>query len=329
MYRLRSLVLSLSSGYVLMFFSEHMFWARVRPGDTLGNWLQTWLAYSLLAFVFLTAVWHFRAGTLAGLFIAGSLVGWLAEGAIVQTLYDEFPLHISWTGLAWHALLSVCLGWYGLRRALAGTSGRRAAAWSLGLGLFWGMWAIFWRVEEPAVQVSGGDFAAFAFTTTALLGLSLWLYARAVPTAFHPSRPAVITALAVLVAAFSLGTIPVAPTAIVVLPVLLGLVVTALARHRRRSGPEGMLLLLGQAPLGLRSLLPLALLPIAATLVYASAAALDLRWQTNWLVYLVTMPAGFLLFGIAWLRLMRGREAVPPSPGSQDEAPAPERAPAR
>ncbi|MBM3122703.1 MAG: hypothetical protein FJZ97_11065, partial [Chloroflexi bacterium] len=115
MDRFRSLLLSLTTGYVLMFFSEHMFWAQARPGDTLGNWASTWLAYSLLAFVFLTAVWHYRVGSLAGLFVAGSLVGWLGEGVLVQTLYDQFPLQISWTGLAWHALISVCLGWYHLR----------------------------------------------------------------------------------------------------------------------------------------------------------------------------------------------------------------------
>jgi hypothetical protein len=320
---MRSLVLSLSSGYVLMFFSEHLFWARARPGDTLGNWAATWLAYSLLAFVFLTAVWHFRVDTLAGLFLAGSLMGWLAEGVVVQTLYDQFPLQISWTGLAWHALISVCLGWYGLRRALAGPSRAAAAAWCLGLGLFWGLWAIFWRVEEPAVPVSVADFAAFAFATTALLGLSLWLYARAVPRAFRPSRPGIIAALVLLLAIFSLGTVPLAPLSIVVLPVLLGLVLAALGRNRRQRGPHAESPVLDQPAIPPRSLLPLALTPIAATLVHAAAVAFDLRWQTNWLVYLVTMPAGFVLFGIAWLRLMRARQAVAPRLASTGEAPVP------
>lgn len=100
MRSLRSLILSLSTGSILLFFSEHLFWARARPGDSLGNWVQTWLAYSLLAFVFLAAVRHFRIRSLESLFLGGALVGWLGEGVLVQTLYDHFPLQISWTGLA-------------------------------------------------------------------------------------------------------------------------------------------------------------------------------------------------------------------------------------
>ena len=72
---LRSLVLSLSTGSILLFFSEHLFWARARPGDSLGNWAQAWLAYSLLAFIFLSAVRHFRVRSLEALFLAGALVG--------------------------------------------------------------------------------------------------------------------------------------------------------------------------------------------------------------------------------------------------------------
>lgn len=321
MDRVRSLLLSLTTGYVLLFFSEHMFWAQARPGDTLGNWASTWLAYSLLAFVFLTAVWYYRVGSLAGLFVAGSLVGWLGEGVLVQTLYDQFPLQISWTGLAWHALISVCLGWYGLRQALAAPARRRPAALCLGLGVFWGLWAIFWWVEEPANQASVAEFAAFSFATTALLSLSLWLYAKASPSSFRPSRPAIIAALAILLVIFSLGTVPLAPISIIVLPVLLGLVMVGLARNRLRNGQQVGQVILDQPPLPLRSLLPLILVPLTATLIYAAATVLDLRWNTNWLVYLVTMPAGFVLFGIAWWRLMHGERPSPAVPPSADEAP--------
>lgn len=328
MDRMRSLLLSLTTGYVLMFFSEHVFWAQARPGDTLGNWASTWLAYSLLAFVFLTAVWYYRVGSLAGLFVAGSLVGWLGEGVLVQTLYDQFPLQISWTGLAWHALISVCLGWYGLRQALAAPGWRRSAALCLGLGLFWGLWAIFWWVEEPANQASVAEFAAFSFATTALLSLSLWLYGKATPSAFRPSRPAVIAALAILLVIFSLGTVPLAPISIIVLPVLLGLVLVGLARNRLRSEQPAGLLILAQPPVRLRSLLPLVLVPLIATLIYAAATALHLRWNTNWWVYLVTMPAGFVLFAISWWRLMHGGRQSPAPPPSAEGAPEPRSAPA-
>jgi len=311
MNRFRSLVLSLSTGYVLMFFSEHLFWARVRPEDSLGGWAATWLAYSLLAFIFLSAVRYFRVRCLEALFVAGALVGWLGEGVLVQTLYDAFPLQISWTGLAWHSLISVCIGWYGLRRALAARIGR-GMCWCLGLGAFWGLWGIFWRVEEPNAQASVPAFAAFAFVTTAIMGVSLWVYEQANPRAFDPSRPSLVAASGVLLLIFGLGTVPVAPISIVLLPVLVALVLVALARNRACETEDDVLLSLpGSRALRPMAFLALAIIPSAATLIYAAASAFDLRWHTNWVVYLVTTPAGFLLFGAAWIRLMRRKPACP------------------
>lgn len=304
MTHIRRLLLPLSTGYILLFFSEHLFWARARPGDTLANWAATWLAYSLLAFVFLSAVRHFRVRSLEALFVAGALVGWLGEGVLVQTLYDHFPLQISWTGLGWHALISVCLGWYGLRRTLQAPKPGGALGLCLGFGAFWGGWAVFWRIEEPASMTPVPDLAAFVFATTALLALSLWLYEWAGPQAFSPSRPAILGALILLLAIFSLGTVPAAPMAVVVLPLLLGLVLLALSRNRSRETRPDLLAAPGRPPPPVRYLL-LAALPVAATLVYALAVALDLRWHTNWLVYLITMPAGFALFALAWIRLVR------------------------
>ena len=302
-------MLSLSTGYVLMFFSEHLFWARPRPGDTLANGAATWLAYSLLAFVFLTAVRTYRVRSLEALFLAGALVGWLGEGVLVQTLYDAFPLQISWTGLAWHSLISVCIGWYGLRRALAAPGIGPGVGWCLGLGAFWGLWSIFWRVDEPEVHPSLPTFAAFAFLTTAILALSLWVYEKCDPGAFHPSRLSMALALGALLLVFILGTLPVAPLAMVVLPILLALVHVALSRNRAcEMGPD-ILALADSLPLRPTALLALAILPVTATLIHAAAIAFDLRWQTNWVVYLVTMPAGFFLFGVAWIRLMRRKPA--------------------
>ena len=102
---LRNLLLTLTTGYILLFYSELVFWARPRPQDSLTGWLGTWLAYSLAGYVFLAAVQYFHVRDLWSLFLCGALFGWLTEGVIVQTMYDAFPLQISWTGLAWHALL--------------------------------------------------------------------------------------------------------------------------------------------------------------------------------------------------------------------------------
>lgn len=182
--------------------------------------------------------------------------------------------------------------------------------WCLGLGVFWGFWAIFWRVEEPGAQASLPAFAAFAFLTTAILAVSLWVYEKGGPGAFNPSRLSVVVALGVLLL-FGLGTLQVTPISIVVLPLLLALVLVALARNRARETACDILAPPSPQLLRPSAVLALAIMPAAATLIYAAAIALDLRWHTNWVVYLVTMPAGFLLFGVAWIRLMRKKRPQP------------------
>jgi hypothetical protein len=69
---LRYLIGSLSTGSILPFFSERLFWARARPGDSLGNGVQTGLAYSLMAFVLLSTVRYFRVRSLEAWFLSGA-----------------------------------------------------------------------------------------------------------------------------------------------------------------------------------------------------------------------------------------------------------------
>ena len=41
---------ALATGYILMFYSELVFWAHVRPDDSWPNWVFTWKHRSLLSF---------------------------------------------------------------------------------------------------------------------------------------------------------------------------------------------------------------------------------------------------------------------------------------
>ncbi len=85
---LRWLALVLATGYTLFFFSEVVFWSD--PGRMpLGEIVLTSFAYSLLAFVLLDLVHRFRATNLWAVFLAGAIVGWLAEGVIVHTAYES------------------------------------------------------------------------------------------------------------------------------------------------------------------------------------------------------------------------------------------------
>ena len=146
---LRTLSASLTTGYLFFFFSELLFWARARPEDSLLNWLQTWLAYSLMAFLFLSLVSYFRLRSLAAIFLAGAFFGWLAEGIVVQTAYENLPWSISFTGLAWHALITVLGGWYALQKALRRGLLPSLLA-SLLAGLFFGFWGVTWIYEQDS-----------------------------------------------------------------------------------------------------------------------------------------------------------------------------------
>lgn len=58
---IRRIALSLSTGYILFYFSELLFWAKYRPDSMApGELFCTYAVYSLLTFVFLSILWTFR-----------------------------------------------------------------------------------------------------------------------------------------------------------------------------------------------------------------------------------------------------------------------------
>ncbi|MHB9007903.1 MAG: hypothetical protein ACYDC1_13330, partial [Limisphaerales bacterium] len=60
MLLLRNLATALATGFILFFFSERLFWTAFRPGDSVADLIVTWLAYSVLAGVFLNVVSRLR-----------------------------------------------------------------------------------------------------------------------------------------------------------------------------------------------------------------------------------------------------------------------------
>ena len=126
----------LANGYILFFFSERVFWSFWRPGDNRAEFVITWLAYSLMGWIFLDLVRRYRVASFPPLFLCGAVYGWVGEGVVVDTMYGDptnpFPLSVSWTGLAWHALLSVGVGWYLIGRALTQEKPTRTAWLSVG-----------------------------------------------------------------------------------------------------------------------------------------------------------------------------------------------------
>ncbi len=274
-----------------MYFSEHLFWARVRPDDSLINWLSTWVAYSLSAYIFLRVVSYFRVRNIWALFLAGAVFGWLTEGVIVQTTYESLPLSVSFTGLAWHALISVCIGWYLVRKTLFSHNIWAAMKLAGLIGLGYGLWAINWWLEPDGGVATLPEFALFSFTITALVILAYGLANWSLSTPIRWNKW-VDRGIAVLFLAYFLFVaVPAVPIAIVVLPILLGMAYWGL-RLNRLVEPEGSLLDEALSPIQVNNLLALFALPLTGTLIYALALALNLKLQTNWLVYIITTPAG-------------------------------------
>ncbi len=303
---MKRLLFVLANGFILFFYSEPLFWSRPRPEDTLLDWFWTWLAYSLLAFVFLTAVRYFRVNSLPALFIAGGLFGWLAEGVIVQTMYDNFPWQLSWTGLAWHALISVLFGWHYLPRAFRNGQTARTALIAALAGLAWGFWAVNWWVEEPARVAAPLEFGLYALAFVSCLVGAYWLREKLAAHAAMP-RWTIGTILALFALYFVFVAVPAQPLALIVFPPALLLVLLTLRRHRQ-GAPESSLL--DQPERGeLLQVLPVLLMPLAAVAVYSLFYFLDWRIQSNWVVALVTTPAGAIAF--TWSVVAIWRRKIP------------------
>lgn len=305
MRTIKNILLVLSTGYIFFYFSERLFWARFRPDDTALDWVWTWLAYSLMAFVFLRLVSYFRVKNVWALFLAGAAFGWVGEGIVVQTTYEMLPLSISFTGLAWHALITVWVGWYAVRKALVTSTGA-TLKWAAGIGAAFGLWAISWWLDPDGGVSTVAEFASHVFLATLFV---IPAYAVAHWSASEPFAPArwVTWMVGGLFALwFVFIAVPAVPVAAIILPGLLGLVGWGLRRNRLNE-EEGSALDALRGPVPGGRWLWLFGVPLVGTGVYAAALALYLQWQTNWVLYLITTPLGFVLLGVALYKMFAGR----------------------
>ncbi len=307
---LKSVLLTLSTGYILMYFSEHLFWSRIRPGDSITGWFATWIAYSLMAFIFLVLVSYFRVKTLWSLFLAGAIFGWIGEGIVVQTAYEMLPLSISFTGLAWHALIAVWVGWYAFQKSLLSSNPRSILKLSIGVGFCYGLWAINWWLEPDGGVSSVSEFAAFSFITTLLVILAYRLANWSSSASLILNRWIIIFISSIFLLYFCFVTIPAVSVAAIILPLLFGITFLALFQNRINESEGSFLDMYGERIPFLRYL-SLFVLPATGVLFYALAVTLNLRWHTGWILYLITTPLGFLLFGVSLYKI-RQRKSVSP-----------------
>jgi hypothetical protein len=301
----QKLVVVLATGYILFFYSERVFWSFLRPGDRIRELGLGWLVYSVLALVFLLLVRECRIAAFPALFVAGAVFGWLAEGVVVDTLYgnatNPFPASISFTGLAWHALISVGVGWYRQAKVLTAGNPGKIALFSAAVGVGWGLWAGWWPAELGKASTSLAAFAGHTLACSIPL-IGAWLVlGMASSEWFRPAKFELSVFLAVVALFFLAVRVPATPRSVLILPPLLLVCAYGLRRNQsQEQRPDLLEVIVGH--IRPRSCLPLLSMPLTAIIVYAPVAVWGLTLPTNWVFYVVAMPFGFVcLFGGLWI----------------------------
>lgn len=309
MKAIKKLAFVLSTGYILMFYSELVFWSRYRSeSDSIGGYLMTWAVYSGTSFAFLAVVDVFKARSIWAVFLCGALYGWLTEGVIVQTMYnyEAFGFYISWTGLAWHGLISVLVGWYYVRKVLLENKPFKTVCVASAIGLFWGLWAVCWWVEEPGTSPGLLGFAVFAFLSSLLIIASYWLCDTPLWKSFATRKWQLCIVGILFVLYFACVTLPAAPIAVLILPPLL-LIIWLTLRRNKHIERRGSLLEPSVGCVKARNYLCLFFMPLVATAVYGILGLLDAEVHTNWPIAFVTTPTGAVLFIVSVVKIWRAR----------------------
>jgi len=312
----RNAGLTLGTGYILFFCSERLFWSVLKPGDSIGEIAVTWLAYSTIAYWFLALTRWFQMRSAVAVLLAGACYGWMAEGMLVGTLYGTessapFPLSVVCTGLSWHALISVGIGWYAVQWCLRQGRLLPLLGWAVLLGIFWGVWATFLWNEKPPVRVNAGEFAVHAFATGLLFFASHALVRRLDARRFQPRPLGLILTGGILLVFYGQQVRALGVRPLVVLPVLFGAVAWAMSRGRRKEETEilaegsKVAETAGKSDRFCKGGWGLLIMPAVATLVYAGLSRVE-DWEkvpvAKILMYWVTAPVGAGTFVWAFWR---------------------------
>lgn len=301
---LRNISLALVTGYVFFYFGERVFWSFPHPGDTLISNVLAWLLYSFTAYATLIVIEYFKIRTWWSVFLSGAFLGWLTEGVVAMTMFGieglPFPITVSWTGLAWHALIGVFFGWYLVLMVLSNNQYIKITLISIALGHFWGVWSLAWALEIPPIAITPDIYLLHGIIVTLFLCISYYLFFKLRPAEFKSSRwERIVIALPIL-AFFTFITIPAIGLLSVVLPILFGVLYFAFRKNKINESRPSFLGSFSQFP-KLRSYLPLLSSPVIAAIIYNSGLALP----TNNAILFIMTPLGFIFLGISFYKILK------------------------
>lgn len=296
----RFVAASLALGAISVWASENLFWIVPPDGWSLLDWGLTWIAYALAAATALAMVALSGMGGIGAAFLGGAVLGYLVEGAVVGTVYDAFPLQLVWTALAWHGLITggVVLG---LGRAGARLGpGRMVAIWA-GLGLFGGVWALYWPVEQLMLP-DAATLAAYLVGLGAVVPLGHVVLDR-IGQVPRPRLWVMAVAPAILALSWLVqGILTLNP-----LRLLLPLILVGIWAIMRRLGQGGAVSLGPAVPIWQHALFLIAPLLTVAIAVpgWAAIGAVEV----NWIIALATGLASLVWLGRLGWRAFRGPQA--------------------
>lgn len=302
----RRVYLALATGYIWYFFSERVFWSFWRVTDSPLSLVGTLLVYSIAAYVCLELIVRYKVRNVWSVFILGSIFGWLIEGVFAMTFFGvdgiPFPYTISWTALAWHALISVGIGWFLFQHALL-NSLRWALFVSIGLGSLWGAWSLEWA-QQGAVAPTPPRFFLHAVIATLLLMLAQRAYHRYRGARFAASIRE-LQFLGILIGGYFLFmTLPKGGMLVVALLALLALSFFALRKNGEVETKPPVLVVFSEEIPWKRSITVL-VMPCVATLIYAVFGTINA--PTQLFILMATCMLGFALYIVSFIQVLRRR----------------------
>ncbi|MEM6758317.1 MAG: hypothetical protein AAF601_02445 [Pseudomonadota bacterium] len=234
-------ILVIGLGALLVSVSEFWFYEVAAEVDR----IVILLAYGLLGYFFMAVMHRFHVHSFAGLVIAAALLGILIEGVPVAVVYSNPPFSIVWTSLAWHALITVGVGWLLVRFLLAQDQAWRAGALCSGLGILLGAWnAFMWNAQD----IEGTDAFVFiwqptqVFAVQFLYGYALFVGGHVVLDRLYPKKlvPTRIEHLSIWILAGAIAVLVAYDAGLLALfPILPGLLLVCLSALRRDGQTHG------------------------------------------------------------------------------------------